>query len=139
MQAAERGVKRIRLHLLTDGRDCTDGSSVKLMQAVVAECGKLGESGCDARVASGGGRMKVTMDRCHLSWSSSPLSRDFWEDWVATPLVWLWDSFGVTRIDRDAPLVGSITPGRSVLSWDHDHQPQVSLASFRGATCKERP
>ena len=78
LQAAKRGVKRIRLHLLTDGRDCTDGSSVKLMQAVVDECKKLEKEGCDARVASGGGRMKVTMDRqvptclAH-SWSHSAI------------------------------------------------------------------
>ena len=63
VQAAKRGVKRIRLHLLTDGRDCTDGSSVKLMQKVLDECKELGKRGCDAQVASGGGRMKVTMDR----------------------------------------------------------------------------
>lgn len=63
MQAAERGVKRIRLHLLTDGRDCTDGSSTKLMKAVLDQCSALEKKGCDAKVASGGGRMKVTMDR----------------------------------------------------------------------------
>lgn len=56
-------MKRIRLHLLTDGRDCTDGSSVKLMQQVLDKCKELGEKGVDAKVASGGGRMKVTMDR----------------------------------------------------------------------------
>ena len=56
-------MKRIRLHLLTDGRDCTDGSSVKLMQQVLDKCKELSDKGCDARVASGGGRMKVTMDR----------------------------------------------------------------------------
>ena len=56
-------MKRIRLHLLTDGRDCTDGSSVKLMQTVIDKCSELGKKGCDAKVASGGGRMKVTMDR----------------------------------------------------------------------------
>lgn len=53
----------MRLHLLTDGRDCTDGSSVKLMTEVVKKCKELENQGCDARVASGGGRMRVTMDR----------------------------------------------------------------------------
>ena len=67
LQAVEHGVKRIRLHLLTDGRDCTDGSSVKLMQQVLDECKKLSEKGCDAQVASGGGRMKVTMDRYEVT------------------------------------------------------------------------
>ena len=56
-------MKRIRLHLLTDGRDCTDGSSVKLMQTVITHADELGKKGADIKVASGGGRMKVTMDR----------------------------------------------------------------------------
>ena len=78
MQAAERGVKRIRLHLLTDGRDCTDGSSVKLMGEVVKQCSELEKKGCDAKVASGGGRMKVTMDRYEVritSYKSSVLEQ----------------------------------------------------------------
>ena len=57
----------MRLHLLADGRDCTDGSSVKLMTELVKKCEELKKMGCDARVASGGGRMKVTMDRYEAS------------------------------------------------------------------------
>ena len=53
----------MRLHLLTDGRDCTDGSSVQLMQQVMQQAKELDGEGCDVKVASGGGRMKVTMDR----------------------------------------------------------------------------
>lgn len=62
-QAAERGVKRIRIHTLTDGRDTEDGSSVKFMEQLQKDVGELQEKGCDAKVASGGGRMCTTMDR----------------------------------------------------------------------------
>ena len=62
-QAAERGAKRIRVHTLTDGRDTEDGTSVKFMRQLVADLKALEGKGCDARVASGGGRMIVTMDR----------------------------------------------------------------------------
>ena len=55
MQAAERGVKRIRVHTLTDGRDCEDGTSVPLMETLCKDLQALGEKGVDARVASGGG------------------------------------------------------------------------------------
>ena len=67
LQAAKQGVKRIRVHVLTDGRDCEDGSSVKLMTQLVKDCKEVSTGGCDAQVASGGGRMRVTMDRYEVS------------------------------------------------------------------------
>ena len=63
LQAAERGVKRIRVHTLTDGRDCEDGTSIKLMETLQKDLQALEKQGVDARVASGGGRMCTTMDR----------------------------------------------------------------------------
>lgn len=61
--ASERGAKRIRVHALTDGRDVLDGSSVGFMETLENDLAKLREKGIDAQVASGGGRMYVTMDR----------------------------------------------------------------------------
>jgi bisphosphoglycerate-independent phosphoglycerate mutase (AlkP superfamily) len=63
VQAAERGVKRIRVHTLTDGRDTEDGTSVKFMEQLQKDLKSLEGKGCDARIASGGGRMITTMDR----------------------------------------------------------------------------
>lgn len=60
---AERGAKRIRVHMLTDGRDVLDGSSVGFVETLESELSELRSKGCDAQVASGGGRMYVTMDR----------------------------------------------------------------------------
>lgn len=61
--ATERGAKRIRLHILTDGRDVLDGSSVGFVETIENDLSKLRENGIDAQIASGGGRMYVTMDR----------------------------------------------------------------------------
>lgn len=61
--AAERGAKRIRVHALTDGRDVLDGSSVGFMETIENDLANLRAKGIDAQVASGGGRMYVTMDR----------------------------------------------------------------------------
>ena len=62
--AVERGCKAIRLHLLADGRDVQDGSSVQFFGQVRDWAAQLSASkGVDARIASGGGRMNVTMDR----------------------------------------------------------------------------
>ncbi|GKC02020.1 reverse transcriptase domain-containing protein [Tanacetum coccineum] len=66
--ASERGAKKIRVHVLTDGRDVLDGSSVGLPETLEAELASLRNKGIDAQVASGGGRMYVTMDRYEDEW-----------------------------------------------------------------------
>ncbi|KAM0028077.1 putative phosphotransferase (phosphomutase) [Helianthus debilis subsp. tardiflorus] len=66
--ASEHGAKRIRVHVLTDGRDVLDGSSVGFAETLEAELSDLRSKGIDAQVASGGGRMYVTMDRYENDW-----------------------------------------------------------------------
>lgn len=66
--ASERGAKRIRVHALTDGRDVLDGTSVRFVEMLEDDLAKLREKGVDARIASGGGRMYVTMDRYENDW-----------------------------------------------------------------------
>ena len=61
--ASEHGAKRIRVHILTDGRDVLDGTSVGFVETLENDLSKLREKGIDAQIASGGGRMYVTMDR----------------------------------------------------------------------------
>ncbi|WCJ27899.1 Phosphoglycerate mutase 2 3-bisphosphoglycerate-independent [Euphorbia peplus] len=67
--AAEHGAKRIRVHVLTDGRDVIDGTSVGFVETLVKDLANLREKGVDAQIASGGGRMYVTMDRYENDWS----------------------------------------------------------------------
>lgn len=67
--AAERGAKRIRLHILTDGRDVADGSSIKFVAELEGLLSEVSAKGCDAKIASGGGRMGVTMDRYEADWN----------------------------------------------------------------------
>ncbi|MFS7987250.1 2,3-bisphosphoglycerate-independent phosphoglycerate mutase [Helianthus anomalus] len=66
--ASERGAKRIRVHVLTDGRDVVDGSSVGFAETLEKDLAELRGKGIDAQVASGGGRMYVTMDRYENDW-----------------------------------------------------------------------
>jgi 2,3-bisphosphoglycerate-independent phosphoglycerate mutase len=66
--AVERGAKRVRLHVLTDGRDVPDGSSVQFVTQLDQELNALNAAhGVDCKIASGGGRMNVTMDRYEAS------------------------------------------------------------------------
>ncbi|GER31557.1 3-bisphosphoglycerate-independent phosphoglycerate mutase [Striga asiatica] len=66
--ASEHGAKRIRVHVLTDGRDVLDGTSVGFVETLENDLAKLREKGVDAQIASGGGRMYVTMDRYENDW-----------------------------------------------------------------------
>ncbi|KAG2592538.1 2,3-bisphosphoglycerate-independent phosphoglycerate mutase [Panicum virgatum] len=66
--ASERGAKKIRVHILTDGRDVLDGSSVGFVETLENDLSQLREKGIDAQIASGGGRMYVTMDRYENDW-----------------------------------------------------------------------
>lgn len=58
-----------RVHVLTDGRDVADGSSVQFVQQLEEVLKEVDAKGCDAKIASGGGRMYVTMDRYEADWN----------------------------------------------------------------------
>ena len=67
-QAVVDGARHIRLHILLDGRDVPEGTSfdyIAKMENFMAEHRKLG---ADIQIASGGGRMFVTMDRYEADW-----------------------------------------------------------------------
>jgi 2,3-bisphosphoglycerate-independent phosphoglycerate mutase len=67
---ASRGVKRVRLHILLDGRDVGAKSALGYIEQTEQELARLNqENGCDYRIASGGGRMVTTMDRYNADWS----------------------------------------------------------------------
>lgn len=60
----ERGMKKVRVHAMADGRDVPDGSSVKFFGEIRDKLKQISDDkGVDCCIASGGGRMKVTMDR----------------------------------------------------------------------------
>ncbi|CAM6087611.1 unnamed protein product [Calypogeia fissa] len=66
--SAAHGAKRIRVHILTDGRDVLDGSSLGFVDDLEKTLAELRQEGVDALIASGGGRMEVTMDRYENDW-----------------------------------------------------------------------
>lgn len=60
-----------------DGRDVPDGSSVQFTQQLKDDLQALeaAHPGLDAKIASGGGRMNVTMDRYEVGGGWQPASR----------------------------------------------------------------
>ena len=68
-QAVEEGVQRIRLHILLDGRDTPPRSALEYIDRTEDFLERLNTtSGTDVRIASGGGRMIITMDRYEADW-----------------------------------------------------------------------
>ncbi|MEZ5225796.1 MAG: hypothetical protein R2710_03725 [Acidimicrobiales bacterium] len=78
-RAAEEGVRRVRVHILLDGRDVAARSALDYIAQTEQVLQKINEHhraaegsdepGADYRIASGGGRMKITMDRYQADWA----------------------------------------------------------------------
>ena len=69
-QAAKEGVKKARVHALLDGRDVPETSALTYVDALESVLAEINGSGAfDYRIASGGGRMKITMDRYEAEWA----------------------------------------------------------------------
>ena len=66
--AAQDGVRRVRVHVLLDGRDVPETSALDYVDALERVLAELSGSGRDYRIASGGGRMTTTMDRYNADW-----------------------------------------------------------------------
>ena len=67
--AAEQGVRKIRLHILLDGRDVPARSALGFIEATEAVLAELSTAhAADFAIASGGGRMTITMDRYEADW-----------------------------------------------------------------------
>ncbi len=67
--AKAEGVKRAYCHILLDGRDVPATSALDYVAQLEDVLAELRTDGCDYRIASGGGRMKITMDRYEANWS----------------------------------------------------------------------
>ena len=68
-QAKSEGVKKARVHILLDGRDVPATSALVYVSQLEEVLASLNDADFDGRIASGGGRMKVTMDRYKADWA----------------------------------------------------------------------
>ena len=79
LQAKEDGVSSIRIHALLDGRDVGELSALEYFDPFEEFLASLNDDSFDARIASGGGRMQITMDRYNANWD---MVRKGWETHV---------------------------------------------------------
>ena len=68
-QAVADGVQRIRLHILLDGRDVEARSALNYLDELDKVISTHQKNGIDIAIASGGGRMIITMDRYNADWN----------------------------------------------------------------------
>ena len=69
VQAKAEGVRTVRIHALLDGRDVPETSALDYVVPFEAFLAELSDAGFDARIASGGGRQYITMDRYDANWA----------------------------------------------------------------------
>lgn len=67
-RACAEGVKKARIHALLDGRDVGEQSALEYIEPFEAFLAGLRAKGVDYRIASGGGRQYITMDRYNANW-----------------------------------------------------------------------
>ena len=68
-EAKAEGIKNVRVHILIDGRDVGETSALEYIDPFEEYIASLSDANCCIKIASGGGRMKITMDRYEADWS----------------------------------------------------------------------
>ena len=144
-RAKSEGVKTVRVHILLDGRDVPATSALDYVERLEQTMSELNDSGFDSKIASGGGRMKITMDRYEADWSMVELG---WQTHVqgkgrmfanATTAIETYRNENPGIIDQDLPPfivgegdapVGTIKDGDSVVLFNFrgDRAIEISMA-----------
>ncbi len=69
IQAKKEGVNKVRIHILIDGRDVGETSALEYINPFEEFIAGLRDASYDIKIASGGGRMQITMDRYEANWA----------------------------------------------------------------------
>ncbi len=134
---ASEGVERVRIHALADGRDVNPVSFDRYLERLQTVLDEVAERGIDAAVASGGGRMQITMDRYEADWE---MVRRGWQTHVVgvgRRFSSAGEAVSVLRrenpgvIDQDLPAFVVTDPAGAAVGAVHDGD-SVVLFNFRG-------
>ena len=143
-QAKEEGIKEVRVHALLDGRDVPETSALTYVDMIENFLAELNDESFHACVASGGGRMKITMDRYQANWK---MVEEGWRTHVlgeGRQFASMKEAVETYRnetgvVDQDLPAfviakdgqpVGTIEDGDSVILFNFrgDRAQEISLA-----------
>lgn len=133
VQAKKEGIRRVRIHALLDGRDVPEKSAEQYCGNLERHLAALRSADFDVCVASGGGRMTVTMDRYNADWG---MVQRGWDAHVEGKAAYSFSSidqavssfrqelgladqyFPAFVITKDGEPVGRIVDGDAVLLWN---------------------
>lgn len=159
-KANQSNVKQVRLHILLDGRDVDETSALKYVSQIEGILKEIDQTQSNYCIASGGGRMSITMDRYNADWS---MVERGWQTHVlgegrgfssATEAIETYRKEKPGIIDQNLPAfvihkdgkpVGQITDGDSVIFFNFrgDRAIEISRAfvedSFTFFNRKVRP
>lgn len=136
VEAKAEGVKKVRVHALLDGRDVGEMSALDYFDPFADFLKDLSSDGTfDAKIASGGGRMVITMDRYNANWD---MVKKGWETHVlgeGRQFASAHDAITTLRaetgaIDQDLPPFVIAENGKPVGTIEDNDS--VILFNFRG-------
>ncbi len=146
-KAKAEGVKKAYCHILLDGRDVPATSALEYVGQLEAVLAELNEPGYDYAIASGGGRMQVTMDRYEANWAMVELGWKTHVQGIGRQFASAAEAIETYRaetgvIDQDLPAfvvardgepVAKIANGDSVILFNFrgDRAQEISLAFDR--------
>ena len=146
-QAHAEGVKKAYCHILLDGRDVPATSALEYVGMLEDTLKELNTEGCDYAIASGGGRMQVTMDRYEANWGMVEKGWRTHVEGLGRTFASAAEAIETFRaetgcIDQDLPAfvvarngepVGKIANGDSVILFNFrgDRAQEISLAFDR--------
>jgi len=138
-RCAAAGVRRARVHVLLDGRDVAPRSALKYIEQLESKLADINAAGLDYRIASGGGRMRITMDRYEADWPMVKRGFDAHVHGVARKVTAAFEEVQ-RQYDADAALTDQYLEAFVVVDGDGDGEPvgafrdgdAVVLFNFRG-------
>ncbi|MFT7648138.1 MAG: 2,3-bisphosphoglycerate-independent phosphoglycerate mutase [Candidatus Poriferisodalaceae bacterium] len=136
-QAAATGIKLVRLHLLLDGRDVGPRTALDYLERTEEVLATLNAAAdLDYRIASGGGRMTITMDRYGADWAmvergynchTHGIGRRFRSAAEAVTTMYSESNTGDQYLGEFVIVAGDDTPVGTIVEGD-----AVVLFNFRG-------
>ena len=144
-EAKKCGVKTVHTHILLDGRDVPATSALVYVDQLEAKLARLNDGEFSADIASGGGRMKITMDRYEADWNMVKLGWDTHVKGIGRQFASAKEAIEAYRaeipgvIDQDLPpfiigkdgkAIGTINNGDSVILFNFrgDRALELSMA-----------
>ena len=139
-QAKQEGVQKAYCHILLDGRDVPATSALEYVEMLEKVLAELNTNGCDYAIASGGGRMQLTMDRYEANWGMVELGWRTHVQGLGRQFASALEAIEAFRaetgcIDQDLPAFVVARNGEPVAKIENGDS--VVLFNFRGDRAQE--